>query len=396
MNLASRVKEINPSITLAITAKAKKMKTEGIDVIDFGAGEPDFDTPDNVKKAGIEAINKGFTKYTAASGIDELKVAVAEKLARENGLKYTPQEIIISCGAKHVLFNICLALFEKGDEVIIPAPYWVSYPEQISLVGAKSVIMETKEASGFQIDPDRLVSAITKNTKAIIINSPSNPTGVVYTREVLEEIAKMAIGRGIYLISDECYERLAYDGQECVSIASLGEEVKALSIVVNAVSKPYSMTGWRIGYAAAPKEIIQAMSNIQSQTTSNPTSISQKAAVEALRGDQSSLFKMVEEFARRRDYMVDRLQAMKQVQCLRPAGAFYTFPNISGYLGQKNGSAQIASSLDLSNYLLEKAHIAVVPGSAFGSDSHVRLSYACSLKNIETGMDRMEQALAQL
>jgi len=396
MNLASRVKEISPSPTLAITAKAKKMRAEGIDVIGFGAGEPDFDTPENVKQAAKVAIDQGFTKYTAESGIDELKVAVVKKLSRDNGLTYEPDEVIISCGAKHSLFNICLALFDPGDEVIVPSPYWVSYPEQIKLVGAKPLIMETRESEGFQIDPDRLSRMITSRTKAIIINSPSNPTGVICSKEVLEKVAEVALSYGIWIISDECYEQITYDCGRFVSIASLGAEIKALSVVVNAVSKPYSMTGWRIGYAAGPKDLIKAMSKIQSQTTSNPTSISQKAAVEALVGDQTFVRKMVAEFAQRKDYMVGRLNKIPGLFCLNPGGAFYAFPNISAYLGKRAGEVTIKSSLDLSNYLLEKAFVAVVPGSAFGSDQHIRLSYACSMENIRRGLDRIEEALSQL
>ncbi|MEW6382179.1 MAG: pyridoxal phosphate-dependent aminotransferase [bacterium] len=396
MNLASRVKEISPSPTLAITAKAKKMRAEGIDVIGFGAGEPDFDTPENVKQAARAAINQGFTKYTAESGIDELKVAVVKKLSRDNGLTYEPDEIIISCGAKHSLFNICLSLLDPQDEVIVPSPYWVSYPEQIKLVGAKPVIMETRESEGFQMNPDLLASLITPKTKAIIVNSPSNPTGVIYSREILEKVADLAVRRGIVIISDECYEQITYDNTPCISIASLGEEIKALTVVVNAVSKPYSMTGWRIGYAAGPKDLVKAMSKIQSQTTSNPTSISQKAAVEALNGDQKFVHDMVMEFAKRKDYMVSRLNRIPGVSCLNPGGAFYAFPNISSCLGKRNENIVINSSLDLSNYLLEKAHVAVVPGSAFGSDHHVRLSYACSMESIRIGLDRIEDALAQL
>ena len=396
MNLVSRVKAVSPSLTLAITAKAKKMRREGIDVIGFGAGEPDFDTPDNVKQAAVSAINDGFTKYTPASGIDELKEAVVRKLARDNNLAYTPQEVIISCGAKHALFNICLCLVEQGDEVIVPSPYWVSYPEQIKLAGAKPVILETKESDGFQIDPDILSRLITHKTKAIIINSPSNPTGAVYSREILQKVAEIAVGHGIYLISDECYERIVYGGKECISIASLGDEAKSLTVVVNAVSKPYSMTGWRIGYTAGPKDLIQAMSTIQSQTTSNPTSIAQKAAVEALNGDQGFVEKMVRKFAERKRYMVSRLNNIRSVSCFDPAGAFYTFPNISEILGKSDGDLTLSTSLDLSNYLLGKAHVAVVPGSAFGSDHNIRLSYACSMENIQQGIDRIEKALEQL
>jgi aspartate aminotransferase len=396
MNLASRVKEISPSPTLAITAKAKKMRSEGIDVIGFGAGEPDFDTPDNVKQAGVAAINEGFTKYTVESGIDELKKAVVKKLARDNRLSYEPEDVIVSCGAKHSLFNICLGLLDPGDEVIVPAPYWVSYPEQIKLVGAKPIIMETREEEGFQIDPDLLAGLITPKTKAIIVNSPSNPTGAIYAREILEKVAEIAIRHRICVISDECYEQITYTKGKCVSIASLGEEIKALTMVVNAVSKPYSMTGWRIGYAAGPRDLVKAMSKIQGQTTSNPTSISQKAAVEALNGDQKFIQEMVEEFNKRKDYIVARLNSINGVFCLKPEGAFYAFPNIASKLGKKIEDVTITTSLDLCAYLLEKAHVAVVPGFAFGSDHHIRLSYACSMENIRTGLDRIEAALAYL
>ncbi len=394
--LAKRVQGTAPSPTLAITAKAKKMKAEGIDVVSFGAGEPDFDTHQSIKQAGIDAINDGYTKYTPASGTDELKHAVVDKLARDNGLSYDLSEVIISCGAKHSLFNLSLTLFEEGDEVLIPAPYWVSYPEQIKLAGATPVIVPTQEAFRFTINMDALEKRVTTKTKAIILNNPSNPTGAVYEKENLIELAKFIIDNNLLVISDECYERLLYDGKEHISIASLGSDIRQRTLVVNAVSKTYSMTGWRIGYTAGPKEIIQKMGNLQSQSTSNPTSISQKAAIQALTGDQSEVEHMVAEFDKRRQYIVGRLNSIPRVSCLEPSGSFYVFPNFSKLYKLQNGKQVILSSTDMATYLLDEAKVAVVPGIAFGCDDYLRLSYACSMKNIETGLDRIEAAVAKL
>jgi aspartate aminotransferase len=394
--LAKRVQGTAPSPTLAITARAKKMKAEGIDVLSFGAGEPDFDTPRSIKEAGVAAINNGFTKYTPASGTEELKKAVVEKFARDNALEYDPSEVIITCGAKHALFNLALTLFEEGDEVLVPAPYWVSYPEQIKLAGATPVVVPTREAFRFTITMAVLGKKITPKTKAIILNSPSNPTGTVYEKESLIDLAKFIIDNNLLVISDECYERLLYDGKKHISIASLGRDIRQRTIVVNAVSKTYSMTGWRIGYAAGPRDIIQSMANLQSQSTSNPSSISQKAAVEALSGDQGEVEHMVAEFDKRRKYIVERLNAIPRVSCQTPSGAFYVFANFSKlYKLQTNGQV-ILSSTDMATYLLDEAKVAVIPGIAFGCDDYIRLSYACSMENIEKGLDRIETALAQL
>ncbi len=396
MDLAQRVKEIKPSPTLAVDAKAKALLAQGVDVIGFGAGEPDFDTPENIKDAAIKALKAGFTKYTPAGGTEELKKAVCQKLKKDNHLDYEPAEILISCGAKHSLYNICQALFEEGDEVLIPAPYWVSYPDMVLLAGATPVIIKTAEKTGFRITAADLEKALTKKTKALILNSPSNPTGASYTKEDLTAIAQVLLKTGITVISDEIYEKLVYDGFSFSSIASVDPKLKNQAIVVNGVSKSYSMTGWRIGYAAGPKPLITAMTNIQSQSTSNPTSISQKASLEALNGPQDFIQTMLKEFDRRRIYMVDRLNAMPGVSCFKPSGAFYAFPNFSGVFGRKAGSTTITDSTTLSQYLLESVNVAVVPGVAFGADENIRLSYATSFENIQKGLDRIQKAIEAL
>jgi aspartate aminotransferase len=396
MELARRVKEIKPSPTLAVDAKAKALLAQGVDVVGFGAGEPDFDTPENIKDAAIRALKAGFTKYTPAGGTEELKKAVCQKLKKDNNLDYEPAEILISCGAKHSLYNICQALFEEGDEVLIPAPYWVSYPDMVLLAGATPVIIKTAEKTGFRMTAADLEKAITKKTKALILNSPSNPTGASYTKEDLTAIARVLLKTGITVISDEIYEKLVYDGFSFCSIASVDPKLKGQAIVVNGVSKSYSMTGWRIGYAAGPKPLITAMTNIQSQSTSNPTSISQKASLEALNGPQDFIQTMLKEFERRRTYMVDRLNAMPGVTCFKPSGAFYAFPNFSGVFGRKAGSTTIADSTALSQYLLESVNVAVVPGVAFGADENIRLSYATSFENIQKGLDRIQKAIEAL
>ncbi len=395
--ISKRAQSIKPSPTLATAAKAKAMKAQGIDIVDFGVGEPDFDTPDNVKEAAVRAIRSGFTKYTPASGTDELKDAVIEKFRKDNDLEYERSQIIVSCGAKHSLYNLAEALFNPRDEVIIPAPYWVSYPDQVLLNDATPVIVKTTEKEGFKLSAKKLKKAITKKTKAIILNSPSNPTGLAYDTKTLEEIAATAVENNIYVISDEIYEKLIYDGFRHVSIASLGPEIKKITIVVNGVSKSHAMTGWRIGYAAGPKDVITAMANIQSQSTSNPTSISQKAAVEALRGPQDFIGTMNVEFDKRRKYMVDRLNRMNGVSCLTPVGAFYAFPKISSFFGRRTTSGTvIRNSADLAVYLLEDARVALVSGDAFGANDHIRLSYATSMENIAKGVDRIEEALHRL
>lgn len=396
MKLAARAGRIVPSPTLSITATAKAMVAQGIDVIDFASGEPDFDTPDVVKDAAHTAIKQGFTKYTPASGIDELKVAVVEKLKTEQGLRYDKAQILISCGAKHTLYNIAEALFEHGDEVIIPLPFWVSYPDQILLNDATPVLLETHEADGYVVRRRDLEAKVTPRTKAIIINSPCNPTGATYTRECLQDIADIAERHDLTIISDEIYEKIIYDDIRHVSIATLGTEIAARTVVVNGVSKAFAMTGWRIGYAAGPKPLIAAMANIQSQSTSNPTSISQKAAVAALRDGDTFTQHMMKEFDRRRRYMVGRLNAMPGVTCLMPTGAFYAFPNVSGIFNRSHGGGKIQTAADLATYLLQEAKVAVVPGEPFGSASHIRLSYATSMEAITHGLERMKTALTKL
>jgi aspartate aminotransferase len=396
MGIAKRAQAIKPSPTLATAAKAKAMKAQGIDVVDFGVGEPDFDTPENVKQAGIKAIQSGFTKYTPAGGTDELKEAVLEKFKRDNGLQYDKSQILISCGAKHSLYNIAEALFDPGDEVIIPSPYWVSYPDQVLLNDALPVIVETTEAEGFKLSAKKLEQAVTKKTKALILNSPSNPTGLAYDKKALEDIAALAVKHNLYVISDEIYEKLIYDGFTHTSIASLGREIKDLTIVVNGVSKSHAMTGWRIGYAAGPKDVILAMANIQSQSTSNPSSISQKAAVEALRGPQDFIGTMNIEFDKRRKYMVERLNKIKGVSCLMPVGAFYAFPRISSLFGKSLTGKVVKNSADLATLLLEEAKVALVSGDAFGADAYIRLSYATSMDSIKKGLDRIEQMINSL
>ena len=396
MRLAKRVAKIKPSETLAITAKANALKAEGRDVIGFGAGEPDFDTPANIKQAAIKAIEAGFTKYTPVGGTDELKDAIINKLKRDNSLDYKRSQIVVSCGAKHSLYNLAQALFEPGDEVIIPAPYWVSYPDIVVLAGGTPVILNTLEKDGFKIKPGQLKSAITKNTRAIIINGPSNPTGAVYSPEELKAIASVLIDEDILIITDDIYEKILYTKYPFTNIVSVESKLKDRTIVVNGVSKAYAMTGWRIGYAAGPEEIIAAVNKMQSQNTSNPTSISQKASVEALNGDQSAIEIMVGEFRKRRDVIVAALNDIPNVKCMLPQGAFYVFPNVSGVYGRSYKGKKITDSTQLIDYLLDEANVATVPGVAFGSDDHIRLSYATSLKNIEEGMKRIKNAIAKL
>lgn len=396
MGIAKRALAVKPSPTLATAAKAKTMKAQGIDVVDFGVGEPDFDTPENVKEAAKRAIQAGFTKYTPASGTDELKEAVVEKFKRDNGLAYERSQVLISCGAKHSLYNIAEALFDPGDEVIIPSPYWVSYPDQVILNDATPIIVETTEDERFKLSAKKLENAVTHKTKAVILNSPSNPTGLAYDKKTLEEIAAVAVKHKLYVISDEIYEKLIYDGFQHFSIASLGSEIKDLTIVVNGVSKSHAMTGWRIGYAAGPQDVITAMANIQSQSTSNPTSISQKAAVEALRGPQDFIQVMNSEFDKRRKYIVERLNRITGMSCLMPVGAFYAFPRVSPLFGKRVNGKLIRNSSDLAAYLLEEAKVALVSGDAFGADAYMRLSYATSMEIIVKGLDRIERAVNKL
>lgn len=393
MELSRKCQQISSSVTLAITAKAKKLKSEGVDVISFGAGEPDFNTPLNIQNAGIEAIKKGFTRYTPASGISELKEAVCYKLKRDNGLSYKPSQIVVSNGAKHSLYNALMAICNPGDEVIIANPYWVSYPELVKLVDAVPVFVQTKEENNFKYTEDALVKAITNKTKAIILNSPNNPTGVVYSKKELAMIANLAVKYDLFVISDEIYEKLIYDDVKHISIASLSEEIKNRTIVVNGVSKAYAMTGWRIGYAAAPEDVSKIMSNVQSHCTSNPNSIAQYASVEALRGPQDAIELMRREFEKRRNYMVKKINTIPGLSCKMPSGAFYVMINISKIKGMVIKGYTINSSLDFCNALLNSEKVAAIPGSAFGADDFIRLSYATSLEAITKGLNRIENFL---
>jgi aspartate aminotransferase len=394
--LSNRAKSLKPSPTLAINAKAKSMQSQGIHVISFGAGEPDFDTPENIKQAAKKALDEGFTKYTPVGGIDELKDAIIKKFQRDSGLSYKRSEIIVSCGGKHSFYNLAQAIFDQGDEVIIPSPYWVSYPPMVSLAGGTPVIVETIEKNEFKITPEDLKKAITPRTKALILNSPSNPTGSAYTKKELGKIAEIAISNNFFVISDEIYEKIVYDGFEFVSIASLNDEIRKRTIIVHGVAKTYAMTGWRIGYTAGSEEIISAMNNIQSQSTSNPTSIAQKASVEALIGPQDEVRKMVNAFGQRRNYIVDRLNKMPGVSCYKPIGAFYVFPNFSSYYGKSYEGKRISNSTALADFFLDVARVAVVPGIEFGADPFERLSYATSLEDIREGLDRIEEAINKL
>lgn len=396
MKLATRVSRIAPSPTLAMSATAKAMAAQGIDVIDFSTGEPDFDTPEPVKAAAEAAIRSGFTKYTPSSGIDELRAAIADKLKIEQGLSYEKSQILVSCGAKHSLYNLAEALLEAGDEIIIPTPYWVSYSDQALLNDATAVLLPTGEEEGYAIHSEELERRVTPRTKAIIINSPCNPTGATYGRKTLEAIATIAVKHDLLVVSDEIYEKVMYDGASHISVATLGPEIAARTVIINGVSKAYAMTGWRIGYAAGPKELITAMGNIQSQSTSNPCSISQKAAVAALRFCEPFTKQMVKEFDRRRKAIVEGLNKIPGVSCRMPGGAFYAFPNIKGVLGKRGPAGPINSPTDLATYLLKEAHIAVVPGEPFGSQQHIRLSYATSLDVITRGLDRLAMALNRL
>ena len=397
--LADRLKTLAPSSTLAVQAKARELRAKGIDVISFGAGEPDFDTPQRIKDAAVEAMRRGQTKYTEVGGIPELRAAVCAKLKRDNGLEYTPAEVLVSCGAKHTLYNIATALLNPGDEMLVPSPFWVSYPEQARLLGAVPVAVETREATGFDLDPERLRASLTPRTKVVVLNSPNNPTGAVFSRAALEDVGRVAVERRLWLVSDECYESLTFEGRH-LSVASLAAEIKARTIVVNTCSKAYAMTGWRIGYAAGPRELIRAMTDVQSQVTSNPSSVAQWAAVEALSGPQDEVAKMAGEFDRRRRLIVGGLNALPGVSCVMPKGAFYAFANVSGLFGRTwaQGSARttLKGSLDVTSFLLEAARVAVVPGVDFGSDAHVRLSYATSDALISDGLERMKAAIANL
>jgi len=384
MKLSKRAQLINPSLTLSITARAKEMKKQGLDVISFGAGEPDFDTMINIKEAAKKAIDIGFTKYTATSGILELKEAIAAKFRRDNWLDYETGDIIVSTGAKQSLFNMIMTLIDPGDEILIPVPYWVSYEEMVKIAEGKCVFV--KPEKNLKIDPIKLEKYITSKTKMLLINSPSNPSGVIYTEKELKQIAAICVKHNIYVLSDEVYEKLIYDGKKHVSIASINDKIKELTIVVNGVSKSYAMTGWRIGYAAGAEEIIKAATRLQDHTTSNPCSIAQKAALEALNGPQDHIKKMTKEYTRRRNYMVEKLNSIRGVSAPKPDGAFYVFANISELFNN-----QIKGSMDFCKKLLDESHVAAIPGIAFGDDQSIRFSYATGLENIKRGLDRFQK-----
>jgi len=386
--LSQRAINAAPSPTLAITAKANALKAQGKDIISFGAGEPDFDTPQNVKDAAIAALARGETKYTPSSGTPALKDAIIAKLTRDNGLTYARNEIIVSCGAKHSIYNLMQAMLDPGDEVIIPSPYWVSYPEQVKLADGVPVIVPTDEHTGFQATAAQIEPYLTPKTKLVIVNSPSNPTGAVYTPQALREILELCVGRGIYLMSDEIYEKILYTGSQFVSPASFSDAAKKMTITINGFSKAHSMTGWRLGYAAADSDIVAAMSKIQDQSTSNPASISQAAGVEALNGPQDAVETMRQAFQERRDYIVATLNDIPGVRCVNPGGAFYVFPNVSALYGKLFNTSD-----GMAEYLLEKYGVAVVPGSGFGADANIRLSYATSMDNIQKGVARIAEAV---
>ena len=380
--VSSKIAELSPSITLAVTSQAAKMKKEGIDVCSFGAGEPDFDTPQHIKEAAAQALAEGKTKYTAASGLLELREAICAKLLVDNGLEYTPGQVSVNCGAKHSCFNAIVASCGPGDEVIIPAPYWTSYPDMVRIAGATPVIVETKQENGWKMTPEEFESAMSPATKMLILNSPSNPTGAVYSKEELQAIGDICAGEDILILSDEIYEKLTYDETPHVSIASLSQVLKDLTIVVNGFSKAYSMTGWRLGYTAAPREIADAIDTIQSHTTSAPATFAQWAAIAALQGDQQIMEDMRQEFDLRRGYMLGRFNKISNVSIVEPKGAFYFLVNI-GRMG--------INSVNFAEKLLSRMHVAVVPGIAFGADDTVRFSYACSLDVIKKGLDRFEE-----
>ena len=393
ISISDKSKQVTPSSTLALTAKINAMVADGLDVVKFGAGEPDFDTPDHIKSAAVEALNQGFTKYTPVAGITELREAIVDKFERDNGLSYESNQVIVSCGAKHTIYNILQAICNPGDEIIFAAPYWVSYIEMVKLADATPIVINTTPDQNFALTPDQIKSAVTEKTKAIIICSPSNPTGTTYSTESLQMIAELAVEHQFYLISDEIYEALLYDGAKHRSLASFGDAVKSLTFVVNGVSKAYSMTGWRIGYTAGPEDAIKAMSKIQSHSTSNPTSIAQKAALAAITGSQEPVVEMVKAFQKRRDLICQRLDDIDGVEYVRPQGAFYIFPDFSPHYGRTINGHSINSSQELATYFLDEAKVGAVPGDGFGADNHMRFSFATSEIEINRGLDRIQKAL---
>lgn len=396
LTLSKKAQEVKPSSTLAITAKAKELKEKGIDVVGFGAGEPDFNTPDNICEAAIKAIHAGFTKYTPADGTLELKKAICEKFLNFNHLKYEPNQIVVSNGGKHSLTNIFEVICNPGDEVIIPTPYWLSYPEIVKLADGVPVYVRAEKEQNYKVTAAQIEAACTDKTKALILNSPSNPSGMIYTREELEAIAEVAVRKDFYVVSDEMYEHLIYEDGEAISIASLNEEIYKRTITCSGVAKSYSMTGWRIGFTGSSKEIAKLMGSVQSHQTSNPNSIAQKAALEALVGSQDSVHKMHDEFDKRRVYMYERVSNMKLVSALKPKGAFYLFVDISQILEKEYNGSKIGDVYKLSQILIDEYNVAVIPCEDFGFADHIRLSYAISMEQIEKGLNRIEEFIGKL
>lgn len=397
VRISQRVKELKPSATLAIDAKAKEMIAKGVDVVNLGAGEPDFPTPELITQAAVSAIHAGFTKYTHVAGLAELKTAIATAVERDQKLKYDPQtEIIVSVGAKHSLYNVFLTLLDPGDEVLLPGPYWVSYPEMIGLAGAKAVPVPSTAKTGFVPDPRDVEKAVTARTRLICLNSPCNPTGAGYPREFVEAMVKLAEEKDLLIVSDEIYRDIVYDGFVNVSPAELGETGRRRTVLVNGVSKTYAMTGWRIGYAAGNADIVKAMTKLQGQSTSNPSSISQKAAVEAFLGPRDVVKLMVSEFARRMEFVVKELSSIPGVSCFRPRGAFYVFPDVSGHFGKSYGGRKVTDSASLAEFLLDEGKVAAVSGAPFGAEGHIRISFATSMENLQKATARIREALAKL
>ena len=396
MNLTERINQVAPSPTLSLDTKAKALKASGVDVISFGAGEPDFNTPDHIKAAGIKAIEDNFTRYSPAGGMPDLKEAVVKKFKQDNGLDYNPDQVVVSCGGKHTLYNIAQVLFGPGDEVIIPSPYWVSYPPIVTLAGATPKIVKTREENDFKMTADELKEAVGPNTKAIILNSPSNPTGGLYSKAELEALGRVVLEKELIVISDDIYEKILFDNQTFSNLAMLSPELKERTIIAHGVAKTYAMTGWRIGFMAGPLNVAKAVTKLQSQSTSNPCNIAQKAAAAALNGPDDSVVMMRQAFDERRRYVVETLNAMHDVTCFTPGGAFYVFPNVSAYYGKRFEDREIKGSTDLCDYLLDQARIAIVPGDAFGEDDCIRLSYAISLEQNKRGLERLAEGLSRL
>ena len=390
MRLAKRVGRLSPSPTMAVSEEANRLRSEGRKVVDFSIGEPDFNTPDNIKGGGHRAIDDNFTRYTSAPGIKDLREAVVEKYRRQYGVDYSVPEVVISCGAKHTLFNLAFALFEEGDEVLLPVPYWVTFPEQFKMVGAVPVEVMTREEDDFVLKASALEAKVTSRTRAMVVNTPNNPTGAVIPADEMDRIVDLALDRDLMIIFDECYEFFVFDGNRHTSLAHYADRARHVSLLVNTASKTYAMTGWRIGYLVAPREVARSVSNIQSHSA-NPASVSQRAALESILGSQDSVSQMIAEYERRRRYVVERLNGMPGLSCATPGGAFYAFPNISSYFG-----SEVRDSVEFSTWLLRQSGVAVVPGSAFGMEGHVRISFATSMENLVTGMDLMEEALAKM